>query len=246
MRALLVTGGVARGQEETGAKPATPKRSESSDIVGHASSEVSFYSDTDAVTVVTPTIAAGIENPLSEWSVNARFLVDVVSAASVDIVSTASRAWHEVRHEGDFDGSYKFGDLGVSASGSVSREPDYLAWVVGGHLSYDFADKNVTALLGYAFGHDTIGKSDTPFDVYSQSVDRHTFNGAATVVMNPSTLVALVGDDDRRGRRSVEALSLYPALLFARSFEGASRRIDRFRQREAPARARARRVAAEA
>src|SRR5262249_15595436 len=121
-------------------------------------------------------------------------LVDVVSAASVDIVSTASRRWREVRQEGDFDGNVKFGDFGVGASGSVSVEPDYVAWAAGGTLSYDFAPKNVTVLGGYAFGHDTIGRSGTSFDVFSRVVVTHTANLALTVVVNKDTLLSFVSD----------------------------------------------------
>ena len=60
------------------------------------------YTDSDHVTVFTPSIAAGIEN-VSGASLNASYLVDVVSAASVDIVSTASPRWKEVRQAGSAD-----------------------------------------------------------------------------------------------------------------------------------------------
>ena len=175
-------------------KDSKDAKSSHGDLVERASSEISLYKDTDAVTVVTPTIAGRIENPLSEWGFGGRYLVDVVSAASVDIVSTASRRWHEVRQEGDFDGNIKFGDLGVGASGSVSSEPDYLAWAAGGTLSYDFAQKNVTVLAGYSFGHDTIGRHDTSFDVFSHEVVTHTANAALTIVVNKDTLLSFVTD----------------------------------------------------
>ena len=56
-----------------------------------ASSEVAGYSDTDHVAVVTPSVAGHVGNPAAGWSVDGSYLVDVISAASVDIVSTASR-----------------------------------------------------------------------------------------------------------------------------------------------------------
>jgi hypothetical protein len=172
-------------------KPASATRS---NLVGRASSEVSVYSDSDGVTVVTPTVAGSIENPLSEWSIGGRYLVDVVSAASVDIVATASRRWREVRHAGGLDGAAKFGVVGLGLSGSVSSEPDFLGWSAGGTLSVDFAQKNVTALVGYAFGHNTIGRHDTPFDVFSHVVFTHSANAALTVIVNRDTIFALVGD----------------------------------------------------
>lgn len=165
-----------------------------SNLVGRVSSEVSLYKDTEAVTVVTPTIGASIENPLSEWSISGRYLVDIVSAASVDIVATASRAWKEVRNEGQFDGAYKIGPVDLAASGGVSREPDTLNWAVGGNLGLDLAQKNVTVLAGYAFNHDTYGITGTPFSVFSNVVVSHTINGAVTVLVNRDTIMAAVGD----------------------------------------------------
>ena len=57
-----------------------------------ASSAVSAYSDTDAVHVISPTVSAGVRDDVAGWSIDGRYLVDAVSAASVDIVSTASGA----------------------------------------------------------------------------------------------------------------------------------------------------------
>ena len=168
--------------------------SKKSNLVGRASSEMSMYSDTEAVTVVTPVIGASLENPLSEWSVGARYLVDVVSAASVDIVATASRRWHEVRHGGNFDADYKVGMVGLGASGSFSIEPDYLGWGAGGTVSIDLFQKNATLLAGYSFGRDIIGRGGTSFDVYSHVVLNHTMNAALTVLVNRDTIMSFVGD----------------------------------------------------
>jgi len=168
--------------------------SKKSNLVGRASSEVSMYSDTEAVTVVTPTIGATIENPLAEWSVSARYLVDVVSAASVDIVATASRRWREVRHGGSFDGSYKTGIVGLGATGSFSIEPDYVGWGAGATVSIDLFQKNATLLAGYSFGRDIIGRSGTPFDVFSHVVLNHTVNAALTLLVNRDTIMSFVGD----------------------------------------------------
>src|SRR5688572_1506917 len=86
---------VARGDEQRqGAKPSD----EPSSLSLETKEEFSGYADTDAVSVVTPAIEATLKNPLAGWSATGSYLVDVVSAASVDIVSTASTHWTEVRH----------------------------------------------------------------------------------------------------------------------------------------------------
>ena len=78
--------------------------------------------------------------------------------------------------------------------GSFSSEPDYLAWAAGGTAMLDVDQKNFTLLAGYAYGHDTIGRSGTPFSVFSRSLSRNAFNGAVTIVVNPTTLVVVGGD----------------------------------------------------
>ena len=62
--------------------------------------------------------ALAVSGAIAGWSVGGQYLVDIVSAASVDIVSTASRHWKEVRHAGALDAAYEPGTLGVRASGT--------------------------------------------------------------------------------------------------------------------------------
>ena len=164
------------------------------DIDVRAVSEVGAYGDTDHVYVVTPSIGGTIAKPTAGWSVDARYLVDVVSAASVDIVSTASRRWEEVRHAGTISGAYKPSTFGVSADASFSREPDYVAWTAGGAITQDVLDKNVTWTLGFNHGHDVAGRSTTPFSVFSHPVNREAFKGGLTILLDPATVASFIGD----------------------------------------------------
>src|SRR5580692_5900789 len=118
--------------------------SPSSDYVVRASSETAQYADTDHVFVTTPSIAGSVAKPTAGWSVNGSYLVDVVSAASVDIVSTASRRWEEVRQAGTLGGAYAIGALGLAVNGFASSEPDYLSLAGGLVATYDLDQKNVT------------------------------------------------------------------------------------------------------
>ncbi|HEX7664218.1 MAG TPA: hypothetical protein VF407_06910, partial [Polyangiaceae bacterium] len=99
--------------------------------------DVGAYTDTDSVSVLTPSIAASIDNVTTGASLRGSYLVDVVSAASVDIVSTASRRWTEARQAGSIEGEYKPHDFGISAAGSVSSEPDYFSFGAGVTMTYD-------------------------------------------------------------------------------------------------------------
>ncbi|MFO0673795.1 MAG: DUF3570 domain-containing protein [Polyangiaceae bacterium] len=156
-----------------------------------AAVEMGTYTDTDHVTVVTPSIAADIENVTQGASLHGTYLVDVVSAASVDIVSTASRRWREVRHAGTLDAKYTLQNLGVSAGGAVSREPDYLSYGGLGQVSYDLDEKNTTLFFGLGYSQDTIGRSTTPFSVFSRSLSRGTLVGGINQVVDRSTIASL-------------------------------------------------------
>jgi hypothetical protein len=165
-----------------------------SNVVTRASSEVAGYADTDHVFVLTPTLGVNVTNPTAGWSVGGRYLVDVVSAASVDIVSTASRRYKEIRNVGSMDASYKPGQWGFAAHGAISSEPDYQAYSGGGEITRDFLQKNVTALLGYEHGHDIAGRTGTPFSVFSRVLNREAFKAGLTVLLDRSTVASFVAD----------------------------------------------------
>jgi hypothetical protein len=160
--------------------------------------EFAGYNDNDHVSVVTPSITAGIEN-VSGASLNASYLVDIVSAASADIVSTASRRWEEVRQAGTISGQYKPHDFGVGIGGSVSSEPDYLSYGFYAMVVKDFAEKNWTANFGYGFSHDTAGRCGTgdgctPFSVFGRDLQRGSFNAGVSWVVDRATLASMSMD----------------------------------------------------
>ncbi len=174
--------------------PEAAPTSAGSDLVVKAKSEVSVYNDTDNVHVFTPAVEASVENPVTGWTAAGSYLVDVVSAASVDIVSTASGHWTETRQAGTLSAGYKPGAVGVTLSGATSREPDYLSFSGGVALGLELSDKTVNPTFAYSYTHDTAGRSGTPFSVFSQELARHTFTGALELILDPSTLVTLSAD----------------------------------------------------
>jgi hypothetical protein len=179
---LLLTGHAAFGQEH------------GSSLDANVALDYGQYADTDHVFVETPSLRGQVTNPTAGWRVDGQYLVDVVSAASVDIVSTASRRWNEVRNEGSLQGAYKPKNLGVQASGSVSDEPDYLSWSLGAAVNQDLADRSVTWQLGYVHVHDIAGRTGTPFSVFSHVIDRNAISGSLTFILSRSALATVVGD----------------------------------------------------
>ena len=176
-----------RGEQLAAERTASTKKLEDTSTK-RASIEIATYADDDHVTVFTPSIAASIENVLQGASLKGRYIVDVVSAASADIVSTASPRWTEVRNAGSLEATYKPKTFGVTLAGSVSSEPDYFSFGVGSEMSLDLNEKNTTLSAGFGFGHDDVGRcgaenspantgpSCTSFGVFSRPVNRSSFN----------------------------------------------------------------------
>ncbi len=161
-------------------------------LVVRAGLELGAYTDSLAVDVWTPSLTAGIASPTAGWNVNGHYTLDVVSAASPDIVSMASRKSRgEKRHEVGVSGTYKPNDVGVQAGTLVSSEPDELSMGFQVAAMVDLDEKLVTPRLGYEFRHDTIGKGGTSFDVFHHDVASHTIDASVTFVMTARTLLLL-------------------------------------------------------
>jgi hypothetical protein len=156
--------------------------------VTRARSEVGAYGDTDHVFVLTPGISGSVASPTGGWSVGGSYLVDVVSAASVDIVSTASRRWSEVRQAGGVDASWKPRSFGIAPSAAFSFEPDYTSINGGVVLTQDLLAKNLTLSAGYEHGHDIAGRSGTPYSIFAHVIDHDTIKGGLTLVLDPATI----------------------------------------------------------
>ncbi len=156
----------------------------------HMGLELSGYHDTDHVDVVTPALVVTLESPTAGWGVNASMLVDVVTAASADILATASPRWREERYVPTIGAHKKFGDADVRVKGVLSREPDYLATSVGAGASLDLRQKTITPSLDYEFSYDISGRAGTPFSVFSHVITRHALDLATTFVLDKGTLFA--------------------------------------------------------
>lgn len=164
------------------------------DLTIKGSTEASVYTDSDNVDVVTPAISLTVESPTRGFSVGGQYIVDVVTAASADIIASASPPFREVRHAASLQGSYERGDIGGGAQASMSVEPDYLSLSAGAFGALHLNEKNYTVALGYAFGHDWGGRVGTPFNVFQRAYDRHMLNASLSSVLSPSTITTIVFD----------------------------------------------------
>jgi hypothetical protein len=182
---------------DAGPAPSTgepPPAASASTINARATTEVAGYIDSTATSVLTPSIGLVVESPTAGWGVSGRYLVDVVSAASPDIVSTASPHWVEVRQAGNLGVRYKPGTFGIAVNASTSYTPDYFSLSAGAQISQELDEKNLTLIAGYGYGHDTIGRSRTSFSVFSRTLDYHSIQAGLSRIVNASLVIGVYGD----------------------------------------------------
>ncbi len=127
-----------------------------------AAQSVYVRTDSDATTVVSPRtrVAGKIGDDLQ---VEATYAVDVWTGASVDVVTAATRAIQEERHEIQAGAGYRRGDAALAASYRHSTEPDYESH--GGVLrgTLDLARKNTVLTLAAFGSRDTVGRAGDPW-----------------------------------------------------------------------------------
>jgi hypothetical protein len=149
------------------------------------------YTDTDSVLVISPQVSVHRALDPDGGEVAARALVDIVSAASVDVVAQASQRFDEIRTEADLHASKAFGSLLPSVGYHFSNEPDYLS--NGGNVGLRTRLGTPDTVLGLRYGltYDRIGRSGTPFSVFERTLASHSAEASLTQVLGPTQLVRL-------------------------------------------------------
>lgn len=216
--------------------------SATSDVKVRIGTEISGYHDDMHVDVLTPAVNFSVEHVTDGWNIGAGFLVDVVTAASVDIIATASPRWTEVRWVPTINGGYKIDPVILSANASLSHEPDYISASVGGQIAVELAQKTVTPSVGYEYSHDVNGRVDTPFSTYALPIDRHAVNAGLGLVITKATfgsaaytMVFEEGDTSKPYRHIPMFRPDVQAVLESGGFEGFSiQAVNLYREPERP------------
>ncbi|MEM9693080.1 MAG: DUF3570 domain-containing protein, partial [Myxococcota bacterium] len=177
-------------------KESKPESSDEDDEIGGGSTieatvglEVTGYMDDNSVEVNNPGVMVNIEDPVNGWGVNASLAVDVLTAASPDIVSMASPKWQDERIAPAIGGHVKVDNWDISLSGNMSIESDYFAYGGSVGVAVETLNKQLVPSLTYSYGHDTAGRAGTPFDVYRLDLDRHGIIAAFSIVMSKRALM---------------------------------------------------------
>lgn len=148
-----------------------------------------FYSDSDSVLVFSPqvSVAHGFDDEGS--AVSARYTVDAITAASVDVVSSASYRFSEVRHEVNLAGAKAMGRWLPGASYRYSHEPDYVSHAAAITGQVELGTPDSVAAGRYELTLDRIGRTGTPADVFSERLVIHSGELSLTQTLGRNTLV---------------------------------------------------------
>jgi hypothetical protein len=120
---------------------------------------VTIYANDDGLLVIHPATAASAD-VADGWRVNANYEADVVSAATVDVRTSASpRGFEETRHglgmsvERAFSSTARF-----TAGHALSVSPDYLSNTATAGLEVEDTDRRHTVALNAATAHEKVGR----------------------------------------------------------------------------------------
>jgi hypothetical protein len=145
-----------------------------------------IYQDSDHTTILTA--SAGATGTLDDrYRVGLRYLVDVVSSASVDVVSQATGTFHDVRHDISTSGGYDDGSRSLIAGYSFSTENDWTSHNVSLAGSHDLLEHNLTLSGSLAFQSNAITRANSIG--FAESLKSYLANLAASYTLSERDLV---------------------------------------------------------
>ena len=120
-------------------------------------------------------------------SVWANYYVDMITSASIDVVSTASE-YTEERKEKSIGFDYLHGKTFMGLSYTNSEESDYSANSVRFGISQDFFGDLTTLGISYARGFDTVRRNGD--DNFEEETDRQTYRIDVSQVITKNMLMS--------------------------------------------------------
>ncbi|MEZ4267049.1 MAG: DUF3570 domain-containing protein [Myxococcota bacterium] len=153
--------------------------------------KVNYYSDNDGNTVVTP--VANIEGTVAKIvTLHAHAAYDIMSCASVDVVTAASPKgyFQEVRQEYEGGAAVRLKLTTLSASATYSHENDYSSISVGLGAATELFQRNTTLTFGYGYTDSSVGRSGDPN--FDESLASHTLTASVSQLLTKH-LIAQAG-----------------------------------------------------
>jgi hypothetical protein len=123
-----------------------------------------------------------------KYSVSANYYVDLVSSASIDVVTTAS-PYKEERQQLSLGFDMLNGKTQYSVGFTNSDENDYTANQASFDISQDMFGDLTTVSFGFSRGWDEVRRRDD--DVFREHVDRRTWRLGLSQIITPTLMMGL-------------------------------------------------------
>ncbi len=121
-------------------------------------------------------------------SLVANYYVDMVSSASIDVITTAS-PYTEERTQWSLGMDYLHGNTTMSLGFTSSVEPDYDATSFSFSVSQDMFSDLTTLTLTYALGDDVVGNTSDP--TFERDIDRQNYGISLTQILTRNMIAAI-------------------------------------------------------
>jgi hypothetical protein len=146
------------------------------------------YTDNDHTTVVSP-LAAIARDAWKGGTLSASYVADVVSSASIDVVSNATTRMNDFRSEITAGLLQKLHTTTLSGAYVYSVENDYQSHNVELGFSQDLLDKNSTLALGYSLSANDVYR--TGDQLFHRKLLVNGASASWTQVINRATIAQL-------------------------------------------------------
>ena len=121
-------------------------------------------------------------------SIVGNYYVDMISSASIDVITTAS-PYSEERTQWSLGMDYLRGNTTMSVGYTTSEESDFDAKTYSFSVSQDMFGDMTTLTLSYALGDDLVGRSDDPS--FERDVDRQHYGVGITQILTRNLIATL-------------------------------------------------------
>ena len=121
-------------------------------------------------------------------SIAANYYVDMISSASIDVITTAS-PYTEERTQYSVSGDYLRGNTTLSMGYTSSTESDFDAKTYSFGVSQDMFGQLTTLTLNYSYGDDVVGRSDDP--TFAEDNTRQQYGFGLTQILTRNLITAL-------------------------------------------------------
>jgi hypothetical protein len=155
-------------------------------VVVTPAARVGVYQDSDHTTILTASAGAG--GKLNDRvTLGARYLVDVVSSASVDVVSQATGTFHDLRQDISVSAGYDDQTRALALGYSFSTEDDWTSHNVSLSGSYDLLEHNLTLSASLAYQTNAITRANSIG--FERSLQAYLATLSASYTLTPRDLL---------------------------------------------------------